>query len=236
MNILAVGGISDMFQPFSFPDGISCFNVDSCEEALKAVRYYLGRFDIVIVRSGSSGSDDEDELEALTDIFKIDPLILLAVCSREKYISLSAFSLPVFFTFQAPADGNTFSKMIARAEQITASIQGKIPLRIQVTRKRKRRFLFLDDIYYVQKARYGLTVVTARGEFRYRDRMEKFMDNVGGRFLRCHNSFSANLDHVSGMESSFLLLYNGIKIPISRSYRKSVRDYFRKNSFLRSEL
>ncbi|MGI6206250.1 MAG: LytR/AlgR family response regulator transcription factor [Anaerovoracaceae bacterium] len=234
MNILAVIRERDYIRPFRLPDGINCLHVENCEEALRAVNSDPRRFDIVVVGSSVTDAADVRDREMLLSICRKNPDLLIAICSGANYVSIDFCSIPSIFALSSPVDAEAVMKMICRAERIKRKRRNASYSRIQVSAGRKIKLLFLEDVYYVKKARNGLAVITAEDEYRHAGSMDNFAEKAGTGFLRCHNSFTVNMGHVSGMEGSDIVLYSGEKLPVSRSYRKFVREYFKKYTFLHS--
>lgn len=50
------------------------------------------------------------------------------------------------------------------------------------------------------------------------------------RFLRIHQSFLVNTQHIAQLRYQEVVLDNGTVLPISRSYQDSVRDYMMQHS------
>jgi DNA-binding LytR/AlgR family response regulator len=235
VNILTVGGEGDKIPEHFLADGISCAHVASSRAALEAVRMRPGLFDIIVIGSSITDAAGGEDRECFLTICRINSKILIAICTGKKYISLDLCSIPSFFAFSAPFDADTVGRMIYRAEMMKWNCGRSVFPRIQVSDGRNKKMLLLDDIYYVKKVRNGLTAVTASAEYYYPEKMDSFSEIAGVNFLRCHSSISVNVDHVVIWEGSDLVLYGGEKIPVSRAYRKSVRDYFSRNSFLCSD-
>ncbi len=49
---------------------------------------------------------------------------------------------------------------------------------------------------------------------------------AGDGFIRCHQSYWVNFQHIRTMESSDFILSNGGRIPISRTYRAAAKEQF----------
>lgn len=51
------------------------------------------------------------------------------------------------------------------------------------------------------------------------------LDYLSERFLRIHQSFLVNVSHVARIQVSSVKLFNGEELTVSRSFRKSIREY-----------
>lgn len=49
---------------------------------------------------------------------------------------------------------------------------------------------------------------------------------LGTRFMRCHNSFLVNMDHISRLSPRSVFLFNGEEIPISQRHAQAARNRF----------
>lgn len=56
--------------------------------------------------------------------------------------------------------------------------------------------------------------------------MEKYLDNTN--IIRCHNSFAVNLENVSIFSRTEFTMRNQVRVPISRSRYKEVREAFQR--------
>ena len=46
------------------------------------------------------------------------------------------------------------------------------------------------------------------------------------QFIRCHQSYWVNFRRIETMENDCFLLPNGLRVPISRTYRSTAREQF----------
>ena len=46
------------------------------------------------------------------------------------------------------------------------------------------------------------------------------------QFIRCHQSYWVNFRRIETMENGCFLLPNGLRVPISRTYRSAAREQF----------
>lgn len=56
-------------------------------------------------------------------------------------------------------------------------------------------------------------------------KMEETARSIPETFIRCHKSFIVNTQHITAYNTSHLILNDETQIPISRSYRREIRDY-----------
>lgn len=80
------------------------------------------------------------------------------------------------------------------------------------------------DILYLESRVRILRLVTAQREYSFYDNLEHAGLELGESFLRCHRSYLVNMDRIRKYSGSEILLEGDIVIPISRSYRKAVKQ------------
>ena len=98
--------------------------------------------------------------------------------------------------------------------------------------RRQYRYPFVDEILYLESDRHTVTLHMLDGSVletaEKLGNLEKKIEDP--RFLRCHQSFLVNMDHITDVEEEFLLR-NGERVPIRVRVRKDVLDaynhYFR---------
>lgn len=99
-------------------------------------------------------------------------------------------------------------------------------LRFQVRHGRNIYMVHRDEVRYAKKARYGLDLVTVKEIVPFDKKMTDFLQEWGNSFFRCHDSFAVNIRHVAEVRYNSIFLCNGEEIPVSRAYKKSVKEYF----------
>lgn len=85
----------------------------------------------------------------------------------------------------------------------------------------------LRDIMYIEKDRNYVVFHTVSRQFRERSKIdEKIADLSSYGFVRSHVGYIVNMRYVEEMSNSNFILYNGIKIPISKTHKKAVKDQY----------
>ena len=101
--------------------------------------------------------------------------------------------------------------------------------------RRQFRYPFIDDILYLESYRHTVTIHMLDGsEIVTVDKLgelEKRIDDQ--RFLRCHQSYLVNMEHIADVQEDFILR-NKASVPIRVRGRKEVvdayNDYFTRQS------
>ena len=81
----------------------------------------------------------------------------------------------------------------------------------------------MSKILYFESEGRRIKLVTSDEELLFYDRMSRIMDELPSAFIRTHKSFIVNLNAIRQCRYDCVVLYDNREIPISRSYRESVR-------------
>ena len=109
--------------------------------------------------------------------------------------------------------------------------------RTQVPTRQAQRFLTvklgrrvgryaLDQILYLEKQLRKIQVVTAGESFCFYGKFSDIQPQLDRRFIRCHGSYLANMDHVAELREGEFVMQEGQKVPISRRCLPQVREGF----------
>ena len=98
-------------------------------------------------------------------------------------------------------------------------------MKLAVTAGGKTAVTYEDDILCIERNRRSCMVVTQNRRIRTTELFEEVIKRLRSpHMLRCHNSYLVNLNHVILIRPESLELKNGRSIPVSRNYRKRVRE------------
>ncbi|MDE7340897.1 MAG: LytTR family DNA-binding domain-containing protein [Lachnospiraceae bacterium] len=167
---------------------------------------------------------------------KENDTLLIFVSFSRSYV-FDAYDVEAFQYLLKPIDEKKLKGVLQRAVD---KIQRRSQEFIIVSKERKNRKLFLDDIYYFEI--WGRTIVVhgTEGLFTYYGQigvLEKTLQEKG--FFRCHKSFLINLKYADVYNRQEVLLANGEKIMIARrryeEFGKAILAYMRKSGGIGSE-
>lgn len=115
-------------------------------------------------------------------------------------------------------------------EKCIVDINKKLNLRVAkypVKIGRSKMFLNPEKILYIEKDKNYVLFNTADRQYRERGTIEdKLKDLAYYGFIRTHVGYLVNLKYVSEVSASEIILNNKSKIPISKSYRQSVKEKY----------
>lgn len=115
-------------------------------------------------------------------------------------------------------------------ETILVSIYEKINMKETYTIRNGRHIdtLIIENIVYLEKRNNYVVFHTVSGEYRERTKIEeKYRDLVNFGFVRPQIGYLVNIKYINDILLSSIVLDDGTQIPLSKKYRKTVKnDYF----------
>lgn len=99
-----------------------------------------------------------------------------------------------------------------------------------IQQHRTQRRLPMKTVLYLERVTYRTRVKTIDEELYVRAApMELIRHLPSDSFIRCHQSFWVNAEKISALVGKSFLLVDGSKVPISRTYRQSAIEEFRRD-------
>ena len=84
----------------------------------------------------------------------------------------------------------------------------------------------LDQVLYMEKQLRKIMLVTSGETVCFYGTFSDIQPQLDRRFIRCHGSYLANMDHVAELREGEFLMQEGQKVPISRRSLSQVRESF----------
>jgi len=195
--------------------------------------------------SGSLLFDMEDDaFRALVSILIVEPetkLITIADTVRKLgfdglilYLSYSRLAEHYHQAFDVEAynylQKGTDEKSMSRFESVFVSS-------LNAAQELERQYIVLNcageykqidikDIYYFEAAmEHMISIVYRGGDFKFPSTLQNLGEQLGSRgFARSHRSYIVALSAIQTVKSNELILYNGQRIPVSRSYYSNLKS------------
>lgn len=107
--------------------------------------------------------------------------------------------------------------------------------RIAVKQRRQYRYIYLDDICYIESYRHSITLHLEDGtQVCTTEKMGEMEERLHDcRFLRCHQSYLVNMDYIADVRED-IILRDGTEVPIRVRGKREIIDtyyaYFREHS------
>ena len=113
---------------------------------------------------------------------------------------------------------------LERALSAPESVRGR---GILVKGRGKATFVPLGKLVYLERCRRKTLVRTQNGEYVTSERPASLLEGEAAEsFIRCHMSYWVNREKIASLERDEFVLFDGTRIPISRSFRASARAAF----------
>lgn len=94
---------------------------------------------------------------------------------------------------------------------------GKIPLTIR-----------LSDFVYAEKQGNYIKIFTVDNVYQERSTVDNVLSTIGRNgFFKAHSGALVNAAHIADISNDCVILTNGKRIPISRTYRRTFKEQFR---------
>lgn len=90
-----------------------------------------------------------------------------------------------------------------------------------------RQYIPYHQIYYIEAKEKKIYIRTKQEEYGFYETIENMEKQLPDGFCRCHRSYIVNMDKVTLIKASqnIIELQGDIEVPLSRSYKKTVKDY-----------
>ncbi len=107
-----------------------------------------------------------------------------------------------------------------------------LPETFVIESREGKQYIPLQQICYVEAREKKIYIRTRQEEFGFYETIENMEKQLPGSFCRCHRSYIVNMQKVKNVKASLNLieLQDGITVPLSRSYKKAVKEYHKNGS------
>lgn len=114
-------------------------------------------------------------------------------------------------------------------ESVLVSINEKLKIKKTYTIKVGRHIetLLIDEIVYLEKKNNYVIFHTVSGDYRERVKIEdKYSDLSSFGFVRPQIGYVVNIKYIYDLQLSSVVLDNGVNIPLSKKYRKELKNNY----------
>lgn len=167
---------------------------------------------------------DLDGIETAKQLRKVNPHAMI--------IFITAFADFVFQGYEVRALNYLLKpynkrKILAVLKDALAELDAEKKHYFIIEQKASVIKMALKDIYYFTSDRRKVTAITTKEPFTFYGKLNDL--ELPDYFLRIHNRYLVNLNHVVHIESTFLYCRQE-QLPISRKYRQALMINFARNS------
>ena len=201
-----------------------CLNYSSAVDAIKA-----GVPDLAILDIQLSGRKSGIDLAHLINQEYHFPFIFLTSNSDRATLEEAKRVSPAAFLVKPYQKENLFTSIEVAlynyAERRKRALnQENLIIKDALFIKEKRLFQRVDfkDILYIEGSHIYLDIVLTSGKkHTIRSSFNELMGKLNERFERVHRSYIINLDHLQGINHTFVLVGNS-EIPVSKAHREKI--------------
>lgn len=185
----------------------------------KRMRYDLYLLDIFM-------EDSMNGLELARELRRIDEEAVLCFVSTSSDFYRDAYDLYALQYLIKPVKADDLRRLLEKVEKNSLRQGEKM---LQYSWRREQGVIPYGDILYISSMKHVLSIWCTDGSVQESagklDDLERQI--CGDAFLRCHQSFIVNMNHVRAFSGTELTLAkDGQKVPVSRRYRTEVKTRF----------
>ncbi|MDO4284858.1 MAG: LytTR family DNA-binding domain-containing protein [Eubacteriales bacterium] len=216
--------LEEYLRRYGQENGVS-FQISTFCDGLDIVSDYRSDQDIILLDIQMKHLDG---MSAAEQIRALDEDVALIFITSTVQFAVQGYQVDALGYVVKPVSYLAFSQILKKAIRQVAQRQSRAYLNIDVEGGYLR--LDCDQIYYIESQRHNLIVHSEKGEFRTPGPMKRMESQLAENgFVKCHNAYLLNLQHVTGVLQSSVLLSDGLELPVSRTHKKgfmeSLTDY-----------
>lgn len=208
-----LSAFSDIFNTRSFTDGNELLEAVGSEEYVPDIAV------LDIKMNGADGITIADKLNKLVPSCQI-----IFLTGYAEYASQVYMTRHVWFVLKEQAD----SYLIPAIERAVSNKQKPSKPKSVIIRSEGRIITVQeDDILYIDRFERKARVFCKDAVYSVSSSPAKIIPaDPGSMFIRCHQGYWVNINHVKVLDHNEFILDNGTHIPISRSYSSQARARF----------
>ena len=165
-----------------------------------------------------------DGLETAAQIRTADPDAVIIFMTSHAELMSEAFEVLAFQFIVKPFNNDKALGILSSAVRYLQKRKGVF----QFVSQKKIYTFFLNQISYIESSGRKIFLHTAEGEtYEYYGTLKDAREQVKGiLFAQIHNSILINLESLNTVESNFVYLKDGEKLPISKKFHASFHEQF----------
>ena len=165
-----------------------------------------------------TGIDFAGELYSLSP----DSGIIYVTCHRDRYtqqVFLEKTNLKGYLL--KPVDSVLLERYLKLALR---ECEKRVYLTITV--KGRPVHISCEKILWIESHNHTSTVCLENEKHIVYEKLRYLLERLPAHFAQSHKSYAVNMDKISILEQNSLFLTNGVKIPVSRSFKKELNNKF----------
>ncbi len=147
-------------------------------------------------------------------------LTQIVFISSESGYAMKLFEVRPMDFLLKPVSEKQIEKIVKLAMRLITNNRSVFQFRMQNQLVKIR----MADIEYFESSSRRIKLVAVDGEYIFYDRLESVYEQVKDyNFMYIHKSYVVNSTHVKQFTSRYLVMYNGMQIPVSRNKRGEIK-------------
>lgn len=146
---------------------------------------------------------------------------IIFVTGYDKYIS-KGYDVAALHYLLKPVGFEKLSEVLSRA----AANLSKASPSVLINSNGENFKLCLSDIYCVEAVGHTVKIFYADSELSVNHSLSAFKNLIGSDFIYTHRSFIVNLEHISRITKTDVILDNGKAVPVSRRMYDCINEAF----------
>lgn len=180
------------------------------------------KFDLIYLGIEMEG---QDGISAAKEIRQTDPNVLIVYVTGHSKYMLDSFEVRPFRFLLKPVDEKIFMDCFHTC--IREITRENFYFRYKYQRTNHK--ILSADILYFESQKRKIRIVTVHGTdemYGKMDEIQEYMEKGNRVFLRVHQSFLVNYDHIRQLASDKIIMDNGCEIPISVKRKKDISEQY----------
>lgn len=167
--------------------------------------------------------DSSNGIDLAKQILKLQPSSQIIFISGYDSYYLDVYSVDHVYFLKKPIDTKYLRQAIQRAGEKLLDLHARSFI---VSNREGIHIIPYNEILYLENELRKIHVHMVKGKITFYGKFENMMDELDGRFIRCHNSYVVNITKVRKLSSRKFYFDGDRSIPISRTYYDEVRKAF----------
>ena len=218
-NKIFLDEFEQILQKHSQVESVSAF---SDYESLKDSVLNNNEYDIIFM--DIDFGEEKNGIDFASELFNFSPDsgIIYVTCHRDRYtqqIFLEKTNLLGYLL--KPVDWNLLVRYLDMAVQ-NKKKRGYLSLTV----KGKDKHIRCDKILWVESHNHTSVVYFENEKLVVYEKLGFILERLPANFVQCHKSYAVNMDFIDVLEGTCVYLVGGFKIPVSRSFKSSLRSRF----------
>lgn len=165
--------------------------------------------------------DDDERIAMAGDLQSFFSHIRVIFYSENSGCAENIFKAEPSYFLNVPIKKDKIITAVDRVLKHLVSEQKQI---LTVKSKGQLHRLKLSELKYVENSGRKLLFYTDSGTYESYMKMDEIMAELPGNFVQSHRSYAVNTDKISVINSTDLILFSGERIPVARTYQKSLKN------------